>query len=500
MAPPTTTLKLPVKAAQRCSKAQDQDKISSSHRRRPNRRLTRLASNTSTTTASSLSSSKVVLRKQKHPTTYSTFTRTIRFTSSFNDKHALVVLLNQHGRHLIDKMTFCMRPQGFSPNKAIESGRISPTARDLLSGRVIGPSLKRIDIECDFELPTKSTLKFERDVTALFAHPKDEDTLLQLEADDPRRRLLAEAWAALAQNAAVQELGIGRFVPLWTSTFHTAQFRALLARLTSLHLNIYGAKHGRSINTIPAYNNALQSTLKVLLLHAHNLEHLALHASQHAPLGARANNYHIPLSLKATQLPKLKHLSLKHCFIGFELAHFINAHAATLETLTLHNCYGYRGEGVNDSGMSWAAFLGMITRGGENGGMRLRRFVIVDDHIPLTGDDKRLKGYDPDTANEPVDVRRMRRMQRTSTRNLRLFLYAFLRDYSGELWMNKDAMMASFEAMEDQRAYENLMKVVRRNEEGGMGGNMGKAIGGGGYATRCEKPRVHFEEVVEIGV
>lgn len=364
-------------------------------------------------------------------------------------------------------MAFSIRPKLLDANKALDARRplISSGAKDLLTGQLARLGLRRLEIECDFDIGTDNNADFECEVKKIFQRPKEEEVLLQLEAEDYRRRLLADTWTALGHNKSVRELSVDRFVPVWTSAFHSTDFRGLLERLESLHINIFGSKSGyRSVNTVPAYIDSLQSILKVLCLHSSELRRLSLHASQHAPLGAR-KNYHIPLSLKSTQLPKLRHLSLKNCFIGFELAHFINSH--DLETLELRNCYSYRGtnDGDESGGMAWAPFMTAITRPG----MRLRVFEVDDDYIPLTIDDKRLDSYDPNKADEPQDVKNIRRTQKRKP-TLRLFLYAFLRDYSGELWMNKEAILASFDAEDDQLAYEALMKIVRQNCDGSRDG------------------------------
>lgn len=427
---------------------------------------------------------------RRHASSRSYTNPSIRVTNALRDKDALILLLDHHGRHCIEKMAFCIRPRCLDVDRAlqVDGGQsvISPAAQDLLSGRLMGPNLRHIDIECDFDVETKETAKFEQDVSRAFLHPKDEETLLQLEAEDSRRRLLAETWTALAKNSTVRELSIDRFVPIWTSAFHSTNLQELLCRLESLHINIFGSKNGhRGVNTVPAYIDSLQSILKVMFLHGGSLKQLFLHASQHAPLGARGH-YHIPLSLKATQLPQLQHLSLKNCFIGFELAHFINSHANTLKTLELRNCYSYRGpiEGECFGGMAWAPFLAMITRRE----MKLQRFEIHDDYIPLTIDDIRLAVYDPETAYEPRDVKNVRHTQKRRPK-LRLFLYAFLRDYSGELWMNKEAILASFDAEDDQKAFDQLMEVVLENQ----GGSQDK-----GGAGSEKHHAVDIVEVVEL--
>lgn len=411
-------------------------------------------------------------------------------TNGLRDKKAAVLSLKQHGKHLFEKMTLGIRPRSLSPDKLHDAGMpiLSSAAQELLSGGVTGPALREIEIECEFDLKTDETAQFEREVVRLFQQPKDEESLVQLEGDDARRRLLADSWAALALNTVVRELSVNRFVPVWTSAFHDAAFRDLLGRLDSLHVNIFGTKNNhRRINTVPAYRDSLQSILKVLFLHSRELQSLSLHASQHAPLGSRGH-YHIPLSLKATQLPQLRHLSLKNCFIGFELAHFVNGHANTLETLELRNCYSYRGigDGDGEGGMSWAAFLTMITRSGT----KLRRFDMSDDYIPLTIDDERLEKYDPESAEEPEDVKNVRRAQKASPRT-RLFLYGFLREYSGELWMNKEAILSSFDAEEDQKAWEGLMEEIGR-------GDGAKAAVGGGDAFPEKSCAVGTVETVEL--
>lgn len=452
--------------------------------------------------------------------------RCIRVTDAFYDRDALLLTLDQHGRHLIDKMAFCMRPRSLSPDEATEdqqqkqpgAGRqqcgpvLSRAAIELLSGRLTGPNLRRIEIECSLEAETSETLKFDKDVTQVFQQPKDEDTLLQLEGENPRRRLLADTWSALAANTAVRELSVDRFVPIWASSFHSPSFRAFLGRLERLDVSIFGSKNGhRCINTVPAYIDSLQSILKVLFMHCSSVKTLALHASQNAPLGARGH-FHIPLSLKATQLPRLEHLSLKNCFIGFELAHFINAHMHTLESLQLLNCYSYRGVDSSSNGgtaggglgMAWAPFLEMITRPGA---MKLRGLEIYDDYIPLTFADERLAAYDPAKAHEPRDVKSVRRAQQKDPK-LRLFLYGYLRDYSGEPWMNKDAIISSFDAREDQAAYDKLMAVVEQNaaagaapapRAGGQQQEQNKKNNGGQASSGSSKSSVMGSvEVVEL--
>ncbi|KAK7734013.1 hypothetical protein SLS53_008008 [Cytospora paraplurivora] len=394
------------------------------------------------------------------------FKPSIRITESFNDKDALLLTLQQHGRDLIDELNFCVRPKALDDQAIqVEPGKpgVSTAAQEILGGAHT-PNLRRINLEYDFELEKEEPVKFEQGVAA-FDQPKEEEALLQLENDQSWRRLLADTWNALASNKTVTHLSIKRFVPIWSSAFHSVEFRESLSRLERLDISIFGMKNGRrSINTVPSYNDSLQSLLKIFFLHASSLKRLTLQASQQAPLSARGN-YHIPLSLKATHLPKLEHLTLKNCFIGFELAHFINGHRTTLKTLELHNCYAYRSTSTTDEssggGMYWAPFLALINKPG----MKLRRLTILDDYIPLTIDDKRLAKYNPARADEPEDVRNMRRAQKKDPRR-RLLLYAYLRDYSGELWMNKDAIVASFETGDDQWAYDELMAAMKRNAEG----------------------------------
>lgn len=437
-----------------------------------------------------LSNTNRTLRKVTAPY----FNPSIRITESFNDKEALLLTLQQHGRDLIDELSFCVRPRALDDQGTLVGpGKpgVSTAAQEILSGTHT-PNLRRINLEYDFELEKEQPAKFEQGVAA-FEQPKEEEALLQLENDQTWRRLLADTWNALAANSTVTHLSVKRFVPIWSSAFHSTEFRESLARLERLDISIFGMKNGRrSINTVPAYNDSLQSLLKIVFLHASSLKKLTLQASQQAPLSARGN-YHIPLSLKATQLPKLEHLSLKNCFIGFELAHFINGHSTTLKTLDLHNCYAYRSTSTADDasrgGMYWAPFLALINKPG----MKLRRLTLSDDHIPLTIDDKRLKKYNPAKADEPEDVKNMRRAQMEDPRK-RLLLYAYLRDYSGELWINKDAVVASFEAGDDQWAYDDLISAMKKNAES----NQGAAEEGGREEDGATDSGCEVDDSVEV--
>ncbi|KKY35978.1 hypothetical protein UCDDA912_g04032 [Diaporthe ampelina] len=387
--------------------------------------------------------------------------RSITVTESLDNKQELLPHLQQHGKHLIEELNFRVRlkdPKHKDSDIGPGKPGVSTAAQEMLSGTQT-PNMGKINLEYDFELGAPIGAASEPGVRA-FEQPRDEEALLQLEGDQAWRRLLADTWGALAANHTATHLALKSLVPVWSSAFHTAEFRRFLGRLEGLEIHVSGIKDGhRSINTVPAYNDSLQSLLKVYFLHASSLRRLSLHASQQAPLGARGK-YHIPLSLKATQLPALEHLSLKNCFAGFELAHFINGHAGSLRSLELHNCYAFRGthDGPDAGGMQWARFFALINRPGT----ALRRLLISDAHIPLTIGDPRLQAYDPDTANEPGDVKNVRRAQRRDPAR-RLFLYAYLRDYSGELWMNKDAIVAAFENGEDQLAYDELMARVEGN-------------------------------------
>lgn len=388
--------------------------------------------------------------------------RSICVTGRLNNKQQLLPTLRQHGKHSTKDHNFCVRLKNLDKKESSNgpgNTSVSTAAQEILSG--IGtPNMGKINLEYDVDLGGPGGTASEPDVKA-FEQSRDEETLLQLENDQTWRRLLADTWGALAANHTATHLSMKSLVPVWSSAFHSPEFRQFLSRLEGLDIHVAGMKNGhRAINTVPAYNDSLQSLLKVYFLHASSVRRLSLHASQQAPLGARGH-YHIPLSLKATQLPALEHLSLKNCFAGFELAHFINGHGRTLKSLELRNCYAFRGthdHGPDSGGMQWARFFALIDRPG----MALRSLVIEDDHIPLAIGDPRLDSYDPDTADEPNDVKNVRRAQRRDPRK-RLFLYAYLRDYSGELWMNKDAIVGAFESGEDQLAYDELMARVEGN-------------------------------------
>ena len=76
-----------------------------------------------------------------------------------------------------------------------------------------------------------------------------------------------------------------------------------------------------------AHQLAVNARAGVALGEHHHQPPQRLHAR--AQCDVRATASHVGRDRDGALLPGLRHLSLKHCFIGFELAHFLNAHAGT---------------------------------------------------------------------------------------------------------------------------------------------------------------------------
>ena len=98
---------------------------------------------------------------------------------------------------------------------------------------------------------------------------------------------------------------------------------------------------------------------KHFLNHLANVTSLSIKASGEGLLGLEGV-HHVPLALKAGQMPLLTTPYLEHMFASPELIDFLVAHTDTLEELTLCDCYASP-EGLANNGIYWSQVFNSLS-------------------------------------------------------------------------------------------------------------------------------------------
>jgi hypothetical protein len=289
----------------------------------------------------------------------------------------------------------------------------------------------------------------------LFEAIEDADYVREQEQIWQWRALMKETWDALAANTYVRELIMDEFIPKWTSTFHTDEFRQFLARLESATFNIFGMDDGAGslTNTTRGYCEFLSTLDDSFFRYMTGLKHLSISAWD--PLGLDGD-CHIPLALRAEDLPVLESLKLENCFVCPDLVWFIHGHAQTLRSIDVDGCYsgGYQ-EDMRRNPITWARFFDEI----YDAKLPLVEFKYRDSDAPPLSKPPPTSYF---VEQEYKDVRDMCQ-KIASNPKLKIFGYKYLWDLKGEDIHAWGENVERFNIGDDQRAYERLMGLVEAN-------------------------------------
>lgn len=284
----------------------------------------------------------------------------------------------------------------------------------------------------------------------LFEAVEDADYVREKEQSWQWRALMKETWQALAPNNYVRELIIDKFIPKWTSTFRTDEFRQFLSRLESASFNIFGMDNGAGwqTNTTWGYIDFLSTLDTSFFHHMSGLKHLHIQASD--PLGLQGF-HHIPLAFRPMDLPVLESLKLEDCFIGPELVSFVQGHARVLRSLDVDGCFGGGGD-MAENPISWAKFFDEIYKA-EPSLVELKASGL---EVPLSSDEQRTYYDDEEIVRDIYQKLR-------SNPKLKLFGYEYLDDKYGMVMESWEDNVEQFNSGNDQRAYDRLMGLIEVN-------------------------------------
>ncbi|KAK5995080.1 hypothetical protein PT974_03473 [Cladobotryum mycophilum] len=383
---------------------------------------------------------------------------TIHFTNNEASAKSALAAVEAHGEYTTRIKFTC---------HAASDAELTAPALPLAASKVLDghytPNLHTVQLKFDFDFDDGEDWDDNSDALMgssiyVFEAVESEAYVRTKEKEFKWRALMNETWQALTTNKYVRDLLLDEFIPKWTSTFRTDDFRQFLSQLESAAFTMFGMDNGAGwkTNTVWGYVEFLAGLDNVFFQHMHRLKHLHILASVCGPIGLEGFR-HIPLALQPGNLPVLESLKLENCFVGPELVSFVQGHASSLASLDVKDCVsGGDGYGMAENSLYWAQFFDEIYDAKPS----LIELIAEGGRVPLTSDEQYSRDYI--AVNEPEEVQDIR-MKLKANPKLRLFGYAYLDDKYGMFFMDEEANVEEFHNGDDQRAYDRLMGFVKAN-------------------------------------
>ncbi|GFP59248.1 hypothetical protein TASIC1_0012025100 [Trichoderma asperellum] len=379
--------------------------------------------------------------------------QTIRLTSDERVARSALGAVEAHGQYTtrIEFKAHC------GPNDEITVPALPPAAAKVLQGHFT-PNLSTVSLKFDFdfddgeEWDARLPDDFEAISIYVFRNEETEEYVREREETWQWRALMNETWRALAANMHVRELILDDFIPKWTSTFRTEEFRQFLSRLETATFDILGMDNGVCwrTSTEPGYTNFLSDLDASFFRHMTGLKYLSINTSDHLGLEGMC---HSPLALKPEHLPLLESLKLRRCFIGPELVSFIRGHTQFLKSLDIRDCVSGGHAYSADNGIYWAEFFDSVFEAKPAlteliaGSSELLREGLLPDYW-----------FDAD-PEVPVEIYRKLK----ADPSMRLFRYSNVDTKYGHLSLDLETEEEEFERGNDQKAFDRLIGLVSEN-------------------------------------
>lgn len=233
-------------------------------------------------------------------------------------------------------------------------------------------------------------------------------------------------------------------------------------------ISFYGGDNGAGwkTNTSEIWCAFVAKLDSFFFVHLSHTTSLALEATKEGPLGLDGM-HHGPLVLRKEHTPLLKSLHLKYIILGPELRDFLVGHANMLEEVHMHNCLAETDTRLTNSGLHWADVFDALASAKPG---RLRALLITEDcPAPLSNE----VGYSnnfyskiDEKDEEKVDKEIEEAEKAVEEGKGRVWPHVTLDDKYGWLFEDEEENFISFREGNDQRAFERLMDIVRKNNSG----------------------------------
>ncbi|KAL8644075.1 MAG: hypothetical protein Q9210_007436 [Variospora velana] len=234
-----------------------------------------------------------------------------------------------------------------------------------------------------------------------------------------------------------------------------------LAQLESFSFEIYAQDEGAEwcTNTSFCFRHYMQKLDHYFLDALTNVTRLMISGHEEGPVGL-TEIYEALVPLKPEHVPKLRELEMRWYFIQETFVDFLKAHSATLERLTLSNCFwtdpsGAAGtaddwdvnEPLPEDVPSWHRFFHTYAASKPSA---LRHVTVVPETVALELDDEMIQ---------------LQKNWKDQGKGRRAFAYAEIDDKYGMLMESKEENAWALRRGQDMEGWEELMAVVRANKE-----------------------------------
>jgi hypothetical protein len=185
------------------------------------------------------------------------------------------------------------------------------------------PNLKAVHIEFPIHFDEFS------DDFYMFQYEETQEEVVEEEANEEWRALMAKTFQTLAQNTSpgLKSLVTSNLVPKEVSTFSTAAFHKSLGQMEHFELSVYGADNGAGwkITTLEGFTAFVAKVDRWFFNNLVSVTDLTIDVHEEGHLESLYAN----LPLNGTHMPLIKTLHLRNIFLCPELKSFLVGHANT---------------------------------------------------------------------------------------------------------------------------------------------------------------------------
>lgn len=188
-----------------------------------------------------------------------------------------------------------------------------------------------------------------------FYDVETDEEVLEQEEKFAFRTLIPIVWTAISSNTCVKHLKMRHFIPKMSPVYNSDLFHSFLSGVEIFEISIWGCDNGVGwVNSVGDGYLDVLSRLDCIFSSLRSCTDFTIEASQYGWYGL-SGWHHASHPFYAGQMPLLRRLTLRHCFISPELKMFLEDHRDTLEEVSLHDCAASTNtfSGLAENGIEW---------------------------------------------------------------------------------------------------------------------------------------------------